>query len=88
LQLPRRITQGLTGSHARDIHVEIKLVDRGIAVRALPGYQAWVVPVDKCLQNDCFQLDEQGRIVPQNGWIVLFDPPDQPQRVAVLGRNA
>ena len=29
----------------------------------------------------------RGRIVPERGWMVFFEQPDRPQRVAVLGRS-
>jgi hypothetical protein len=87
LLLPRRVTQGLTGAAAREAHVEIALVERGVSVRAMPGFEAWVAPVVGA-QKERHPVSGRGRIVPERGWMVFFEDPDRPQRVAVLGRNA
>ena len=87
LVLTRRVTEGLTGLAARSPHVEIKLLDRGVSVRALPGAAAWVAPVGKS-QAERHDVSERGRIVPPTGWMVFFEDPARPQRVAVIGRSA
>jgi hypothetical protein len=30
----------------------------------------------------------RARIIPPNGWMVFFEEPGKPQRVAVIGRSA
>lgn len=87
LLLPRRVTLGETGISARAAHVEIKPVDRGISVRAMPGFQAWVAPADRA-DSERYSVADRSRIVPPNGWLVFFEDPALPQRVAVLGRPA
>lgn len=87
LRLPRRVTQGLTGAAAREAQVELMLVERGISVRAMPGFDAWVAPVAG-EPADCHPVSGRSRIVPERGWMVFFEDPDRPQRVAVLGRGA
>lgn len=87
LVLPRRVTQGRTGMTAREAHVEIIPVDRGISVRALPGFEAWVAPAGRAAEER-HSVADRGRIVPPNGWMVFFEDPALPQRVAVLGRPA
>lgn len=86
LLIPRRVTQGLTGTTAREAHVEIIAVNNGISVRVMPGFEAWVAPVAKA-QEERHLISGRGRIVPQNGWMVFFEDPNLPQRVAVLGRS-
>ncbi len=86
LVLTRRVTQGLTGLSARTAHVEIVAVDRGVSVRALAGRSVWVAPVGGGNQER-HEVADRARIIPANGWIVLFETPDQPQRVAVIGRT-
>ena len=85
LVLPRRVTEGRTGQSAREAHVEITPVPRGVSVRTKPGFQAWVAPVGNALEER-HAVDERGRIIPRNGWLVLFEDPAQPQRVALIGR--
>jgi DNA-binding helix-hairpin-helix protein with protein kinase domain len=85
--LPRRATLGLSGASAREAHVRIAPVDRGFSVRAMPGTNAWVAPVAKA-HLERHPVSGRGRIVPPTGWMVFFEDPDQPQRVAVLGRTA
>ena len=86
LQLSRRVTQALLGTAARAAHVELSLVERGISVRALPGFEAWVAPIATAHEAQ-HSVAGRGRIVPASGWMVFFEAPDQPQRVAVLGRS-
>ena len=73
--------------NAREAHVEIIPVDRGISVRALPGFEAWVAPAGRAAEER-HSVADRGRIVPPNGWMVFFEDPALPQRVAVLGRPA
>lgn len=87
LVLPRRVTEGLTGLVARNAHVEIMPVKNGVSVRAYPGCTAWVAPVGKA-QEERHDVSGRGRIIPPNGWMVFFEEPDKPQRVAVIGRSA
>jgi hypothetical protein len=86
LQLPRRVTQTLSGAAAREAHVEISLVERGISVRTMPGFEAWVAPVARA-HEERHLVSGKARIVPESGWMVFFEHPDRPQRVAVLGRS-
>lgn len=86
LVLTRRVTEGLTGIAARTPHVEITLVDRGVSVRAFPGCTAWVAPVGKADQER-HEVSGRARIVQPKGWMVFFEQPDRPQRVAVIGRS-
>ena len=85
LVLPRRLTEGLTGPLAREPHVELKPVARGISVRAAAGREAWVAPISKA-PEERHSVAGRGRIVPARGWMVFFEEPDQPQRAFVLGR--
>jgi DNA-binding helix-hairpin-helix protein with protein kinase domain len=87
LLLTRRVTEGLTGLAGRTPHVEIMPVDRGVSVRALAGCTAWVAPVGKA-ERERHDVSGRGRIIPPNGWMVFFEEPDKPQRVAVIGRSA
>ena len=87
LVLPRRVTEGRTGTSAREPHVELGLVGRGISVRAMPGFEVWVAPVANA-HAERHLVEGRGRIVPLQGWMVFFEPPDRPQRVALLGRPA
>lgn len=87
LRLSRRVTQGLTGAAAREMHVELMLVERGISVGAMPGFEVWVAPIANA-HEERHLVAGRNRIVPPNGWMVFFEAPDQPQRVAVLGRSA
>ncbi|HWO23902.1 MAG TPA: hypothetical protein VNO30_34405 [Kofleriaceae bacterium] len=86
LRLPRRITQGVSGAGAREVHVELALIDQGISVRAAAGCEAWVAPIARATEEH-HAVAERPRPVPEHGWMVLFETPDRPQRVAVLGRN-
>jgi len=86
LQIPRRLTQGISGLSAREPHVELALVERGISVRAVAGQQAWVGPVAKA-DEEPLSVVGRGRIVPPTGWMVFFDEPSGPGRVALLGRT-
>ena len=85
LVLPRRVTEALNGASAREAHVELTLVNRGISVRAVAGRDAWVAPIAKAHEQR-HSVAGRGRMVPANGWMVFFEEPDQAQRVAVLGR--
>ncbi|MCK6518414.1 hypothetical protein L6R46_25570 [Myxococcota bacterium] len=87
LLLTRRVTEGLIGLEGRAPHAELKLVDRGVALRPAPGRGLWVAqhgsssPAPRA-------VDARGSIIPPNGWMVFFEEPDKPQRVAVIGRSA
>lgn len=85
LALTRRDTLGHTGVAAREAHVELALVDRGISVRARPGRDAWIAPVAQPQERHA--LAERPRIVPPSGWMIFFEDPSKPQRVALLGRS-
>jgi DNA-binding helix-hairpin-helix protein with protein kinase domain len=87
LLLTRRITEARTGLSAREPHVEIVPLERGVSVRTRPGSQAWVAPLSKAAEER-HPVSERGRIVPPSGWVVFFGDPSQPQRVAVIGRAA
>ena len=87
LVLTRRVTEGITGIGGRAPHVEIAPVDRGVSVRAHPGCTAWVAPVGKA-EQERHDVSGRARIIPPNGWMVFFEEPDKPQRVAVIGRSA
>ena len=87
LVLPRRVTEGITGLAGRTPHVEITPVDRGVSVRAHVGCTAWVAPVGKA-EHERHDVSGRARIIPPNGWMVFFEEPDKPQRVAVIGRSA
>jgi len=86
LELPRRITEGLSGPGARDPHVGLSLVKRGVTVRSLAGNQVWVAPIARA-HEERHAVTGRGRIVPSKGWMVFFEDPDRAQRVAVLGRS-
>ncbi len=83
--LPRRITEGVGGPAGREGHVELALVQRGVAVRALGGRTAWVADVARAAE-ETHPVEARGRIVPRNGWMVFFEEPSRPQRVALIGR--
>jgi len=87
LRLPRRVTQGLSGLAAREAHVEFSVVERGISVRALPGFEAWVAPIARAREEQ-HSVVGRGRMVPSSGWMVFFENPSLAQRVAVIGGNA
>lgn len=86
LRLTRRDTLGHTGVAAREAGVELTLLDRGISVRAHPGTHAWVAPIAPA-NAERYPLHERERIVPTSGWLIFFEDPALPQRVALLGRN-
>ncbi len=86
LVLSRRVTEGLTGVVARDGHLELKLVDKGISVSALPGHEAWLVPVGKANEAR-YSIAGRSRVISRDGWIVFFKTLDQPQWVLVVGRT-
>ncbi len=86
LMLTRRITQACTGLAAREPHVELTLVPRGISIRTRPGFEAWVAPVDRA-QDERHAVTERRRIVPRNGWMLFFEDPAREQRIALLGRS-
>lgn len=87
LVLLRRVTEGITGLAGRTPHVEIAPVDRGVSVRAHAGCTAWVAPIGKADQER-HDVSGRARIIPPNGWMVFFEEPDKPQRVAVIGRSS
>jgi len=84
LTLSRRVTEGMTGASARAPHVEIRPVNRGLIVRTAVGREAWVAPIAGAHQR--YSVAGRGRTVPRDGWMVFFEEPDKPQRIAVLGR--
>ncbi|HYV44234.1 MAG TPA: serine/threonine-protein kinase [Myxococcaceae bacterium] len=86
LRLSARLTQARSGLEGRAVHVELRRVEKGIKVQARPGFEAWVAPVGRALEER-HPVTERGRVVPARGWMVLFEDPHQPQRVAVLGRR-
>lgn len=86
LVLTRRVTEGRIGIAGRAPHVELTLVQRGVSVRAATGCTAWVAPIDKATEER-HEVSERGRILPASGWMVFFEEPDKPQRVAVIGRS-
>ncbi len=86
LALTRRDTLGHTGVSARAPHIELALVERGISMRAGPGCSAWLAPVAQPQERHA--LTERPRVVPQSGWMIFFEDPTKPQRVALLGRSA
>ncbi|MSQ84704.1 MAG: hypothetical protein EXR77_17840 [Myxococcales bacterium] len=85
LKLPRRVTQGVPGVPGRELHVEFELVAKGVRVRTAPGCGAWAASVSR--DSERYPIDERGRVVPKDGWMVFFDNPDLPQRIAVIGRT-
>lgn len=87
LVLTRRVTEGLTGLAGRAPHVEIATVERGVSVGAHAGCRAWVAAVGRADQER-HDVSGRARIVPRSGWMVFFEEPDKPQRVAVIGRPA
>ena len=87
LVLRLRITRGVPGVTGRQPHLELRLVERGIQVRTMPGFEARVAPIARAHEEQHL-VSGRGRVVPANGWMVLFEEPGQPQRVAVLGRRA
>lgn len=87
LVLTGRITEGLTGLAGRNACVEIVPVKQGVSVRAHSGCSAWVAPVGRALQER-HEVSKRGRIIPSEGWMVFFEEPDKPQRVAVIERFA
>ncbi len=87
LVLSRRVTEGITGLAGRTPHVEIMPVDRGVSVRALAGCTAWVAPVGNA-EQERYDVSNRASFIPPNGWMVFFEEPDKPQRVAVIGRSA
>ncbi|MCK6504434.1 hypothetical protein L6R53_13705 [Myxococcota bacterium] len=87
LVLTRRVTEGISGLAGRTPHVVLQPVDRGVSVRAHAGCTAWVAPVGKA-EQERHDVSGRARIIPPNGWMVFFEEPDKPQRVAVIGRFA
>lgn len=87
LVLSRRVTEGQTGVVGRAPHVELTPVQRGVSVRAAPGCTAWVAPADR-VDSERHEVSGRGRIIPPSGWMVFFEEPGKPQRVAVIGRSA
>ena len=85
IRLPRRTTEGVTGPHGRDAHVELTLVPRGVSIRALEGRDAWVAPIARA-PEEVHALRGRGVIIPSKGWMVFFEDPSLPQRVALFGR--
>lgn len=81
--LTRRVTEGLTGVVSRAPHIELTLVPNGVKVLAAAGCTAWVAPINK-VNSECHKVSGRGRIIPSNGWLVFFDKPDKPQRVATI----
>lgn len=83
VQLPFRITRGMSGVAAREPHVELELVQRGVVVRALGGREIWVAPAAGD-GRESYRVTGSGRVVPRDGWMLFFEHPDHPQRVAVM----
>lgn len=87
LVLSRRITEGHAGISGRTPHVELTPVQRGVSVRTAAGCTAWVASIDKA-REERYEVSGRGRIIPANGWMVFFEEPDKPQRVAIIGSSA
>lgn len=87
LVLSRRVTEGQTGVVGRVPHVELTPVQRGVSVRAAAGCTAWVAPADR-VDSERHEVSGRGRIIPPSGWMVFFEEPGKPQRVAVIERSA
>lgn len=87
LSLSRRTTQGLSGFASRERHVVIKPVSRGFSIQVTPGMEAWVAPRGQVPEVRDL-VPGKGRIVPEDGWMIFFEPPDRPQRVALLRSQA
>jgi eukaryotic-like serine/threonine-protein kinase len=85
LQLSRRVTQGMNGPSAREAHVELALVRKGVSVHVLNGRDAWVAPISSA-HEEFHSVGGRGRIIPRGGWMLFFEDPSQPQRVVVIGR--
>ncbi|HZV01431.1 MAG TPA: lipopolysaccharide kinase InaA family protein [Planctomycetota bacterium] len=85
LLLPLRITLGHTGAAAREAHLELTPVEKGISVRAMEGQEAWVAPAQRAHEEQ-YAVSTRRRIIPPEGWLLFFEKPDRPQRVAVFGR--
>lgn len=85
--LTRRITECLTGPTARSPHVQMKLVDQGVSVRAETGCAAWVAPVGNA-EHERYDVSSRARTIPLKGWMVFFEAPDKAQRVATIGSPA
>jgi DNA-binding helix-hairpin-helix protein with protein kinase domain len=86
LILSRRVTEGITGLAGRAPHVEISPANRGVSVRTAEGCRAWVAPIDKVDQEQR-EISSRPLTIPLTGWMVFFDEPKNPQRVAVIGRS-
>jgi hypothetical protein len=87
LSLSRRITHGISGFASRERHVLIKPVSKGFSIEVAPGMEAWVAPHGQlpAIQD---LVPGRGRIVPADNWMIFFEPPDRPQRVALLRSQA
>jgi hypothetical protein len=86
LVLTRRTTMGLPGLAGREAHVELIPVARGLSIRAMPDSEVWVA-----LRNQVSKarhLVSTRITVPTGEWLVLFQNPDKPQYVAVIGRSS
>lgn len=86
LELPRRVTEGLSGIAGREPHLSLKMVSRGVTIRAAAGREAWVLPAGGA-GDDVHKVGGRARTIPRDGWIVLFEDPARPQRAAVIGRS-
>lgn len=86
LVLTRRTTEGLAGLAGRAEHVVFVAKDRGFTVGTRPGSAAWVAAVERSEQKP-HDVSARPRTVPRDGWMVFFDEPTQPQRVALIGRS-
>lgn len=84
LVLNSRVTAGHSGLAGRIPQVCLSLLNRGVSVRALNGRKAWASPVGKGCGKS-FEVLERERILPTTGWMLFFDEPGKPQRVAVIG---
>ena len=86
LILTRRVTCGLPGVAGREPHVELTPVERGVRVRVFPGLAAWVALIQTA-DDKRYPVPEGGSKLPENGGMVFFEDPNQPQRVALVGRS-
>jgi hypothetical protein len=86
LVLSRRVTEGISGLAGRAPSVEISPANRGVSVRTTEGCRAWVAPIDKADQEPR-EISTRPVTIPLTGWMVFFDAPDKPQRVALIGSS-
>lgn len=87
LVLSRRVTEGQTGVAGRAPHVTLTPVQRGVSVRAAPGCTVWVAPANG-VDSERYEISGRQRIIPPSGWVLFFEDPAKPQRVALIGWSA